>query len=614
MLSRFFMRALLPVVLMGLFLGLSPFIGCDEDGSSPTGPSGGGDASATIVGYHLNPDMSNVVMRISSAEYDSSVSVTLRSYYHHDKDPPHYEYQLTGIPQGTYTIAPDVSAWSEVFQDKYVVLPANRTVVIGSGINRVDPFFPFSREDSTRYTDEGLCCIGGLIYYETVFADTTGSREAAMLRFLSQDGTVMDSLTTYYGWFRTENDLPQGTYTIIPEHRDYTFDPPSRTVHAEDITAVANFNAVYSGDKPYTVSGRVELPHKRTSYQVRIYQYHEGIRGKRSITVMSIPNQATDGSFTSRPLLPGTYWLEIERYSATKWYTQPITITDHDIDLGDIMIEYDGPLYYQVTGSAVDVSGAGIQDVKVSMEGRPVDIPTVITWPMMTDADGTYRFGSGVYFYTREDMSLTITPEKAGWVFSPSSAVVTHAYVEYDEYVELVVPDFIGTPLEIASSFPLDNGASWTYTRSVDGVVYDPQTVDAGTSFDAGGQSYIPLTGSMFRDWKGFRIENAILYAWNGTDVVTYASFDETSWDMGKVDAYSTSGMRLSPEDVTVPAGTFTGCEVIEITVVYGETSSETTTLWLAEDVGPVKIEFTTISKGTMIGRITDELVSYSLP
>jgi hypothetical protein len=34
--------------------------------------------------------------------------------------------------------------------------------------------------------------------------------------------------------------------------------------------------------------------------------------------------------------------------------------------------------------------------------------------------------------------------------------------------------------------------------------------------------------------------------------------------------------------------------------VAYGETTSESTTLWLADGIGPVKIEFTTIAKGTM--------------
>jgi hypothetical protein len=617
------MRAILTVMLLGLFLGLLAVFGCDEDGTA-TGPGGGDigeDASATIEGYQLGHRSREALMRVSSAEYDTSVvfswnSTWIRGSYKHI-------YQLTGIAQGLYTITPDMSACSEEDQELYVFLPVSRTVSIGPGINRIDHFFVFSREDSIRYAEEGLCCIGGMIDYDSPIVGTSGIRIGTTLWIRTPEGTFVDSLTTsseLYStggpWNGIENDLPRGKYTVTPENQYFAFDPPSRTVHANESAAVANFNAVYSGEERYTFRVVLEFLADYDQYWLAVSEFQEGIVGSRvySCNIMDYNTNLIDGSVTSSRFLPGTYWLEINKIQRGTTHSQVITITDHDIDLGEIDFEYAGPLNYHISGRAVDDFGVGISGVKVSMEGRPVDAPNIITWPVTTDEEGSYQFGYTPGFKTEEDLSLTITPEKTGWTFSPQSAVVTYAFDESDEYINFSIPDIIGTPITIAPFFPLDTGASWTFTRAIDDIVSDPVTVTAGTSFSAGGQSYIPLDGSMFSVWKGFRSDGARMYAWNGTDAVTYATLEESQWDMGKVDRYPASGRRLNSEDVTVPAGTFADCEVIEIAVVYGETSSETTTVWLAEDVGPVKIEFVTVSRGKVIGRISDELTSYSIP
>ena len=43
-------------------------------------------------------------------------------------------------------------------------------------------------------------------------------------------------------------------------------------------------------------------------------------------------------------------------------------------------------------------------------------------------------------------------------------------------------------------------------------------------------------------------------------------------------------------------------------------TTTETTTFWLAEDVGPVLLEYRVVVNGDLRETITDELTSYSLP
>jgi hypothetical protein len=605
------MRGLSRVIIL-TGLACIMLLGCDEDGS-PTGSGGGGDASATIDGaFFISPyriHTREIRMQLSSAEYDTSVAVEYFSNLTHIAP---MGYLLTGVPPDTYTITPDMSECLEYLQNQYVVLPVSKTVSIGPGINKIDPYFVFSREDSTRCAEEGLCHIGGLIDYDSIYGDITGSPAGLMLRFISPDGSVMDSLTILDTWYRTKNDLSRGTYTIIPDHEYYTFDPPSKTIQADDIIAVANFKALYSGPERYTVSVSVPSGDEISYYDIvfsRLIDGHHtyGWYGKSS----SLPVVAY-GTITTPPVPPGEYELEIS-YLKHEFY-QTIEITDHDIDLGDIEFEYTGELYYHVDGSVVDASGTGIPGVTVSLEGRPAEGPNTITWPKTTDDSGAYRFGDTDGYETEESMSLTLAPEKSGWVFTPPYATVIHDFDRSEKYIEFSVPDFVGTALNIAPFFPLTSGASWTYARSIDGTLHDQVEVVAGTPFNVGDQSYIPLSGSMMSDWMGFRVDGSKVYAWNGTDEVTYATLDETSWGMGKVDVYPATGTRLDSEDVTVPAGTFTGCEVIEISVAHGETTTETTTLWFAEDVGPVKVAFTTISRGVMIDRITDELTAYSLP
>jgi hypothetical protein len=602
------MRGLLLTFVLVVMLGFLAFIGCDEDGSSLTGPGDTG-YTTSLTGAVLAGSRPYTPPQVRIVGDAVDTTLVMQS---NGMSPNTAEFRYDGIPPGSYTIIPVPR-----YQTKYV--PEQITVSVDEGHNTIDPFFSISTSVLSFMNVGRQSVIGGYID-----CDSAVSVTGIEVVIESEDGDTRLELLAMGGYYLTaarshgseaRNVVDRGankTYYVTPHHDSFVFEPPVLEIVADSLAVIGNFKATYVGGVANTVSGQFSGVDPSILSQEEYTKLVLSFNWKSSYSIV-IPIQ-DDGSFLTPPLFSGSYTLNLYIGSGSPVIQRNVEIIDDDIDLGEMTIEYNGPLNADISGRVVDASGVGIPDILVPIEILPSSSTRAHLYPVLSDETGTYSCDGLNGYNLREDVTLTIAPELDGWAFVPRSASLDITYIDGNVLQVIVIPDFIGTPVSMSRYFSLISGASWTYTHAIDGVLSDPVTVTAGDSFDAGGQTWIPLSGSMLRDWQGYRIDGADMYAWNGAGAVDYIALDETTWDMGKVGYYPAIGTRLDTEDVTVHAGTFTDCEVIEIAVVYGGTSSETTTLWLAENVGPVKIEFTTISRGNVIGWITDELVSYSIP
>jgi hypothetical protein len=601
------MRGIRSIIFIGATVMCMMLVGCDEDGSSPTGPGGDIGETATLAGSCLSDLGYRVIdgngVRITSASMDTVV------YFENDTDALNpTQFQLSGLVPGTYVVTPELGAQAQSYAR---MVPSSRTVTLNGGYEEIAPFILFNTVTAAIYEESDW----SLITARITFQDTV--IPMGLKVFLQRESEHEGIASNFVNGFATFQEVSRGTYTVTPTHDLFSFSPPFVVVSADSLAVNVAFSAIYTGDGAYTISGKiVESNGNDTKSSIEIIPYERYSMSNERFRL----NSDDSGAFRSPQFPRGVYTVAVHcspphgsgRYDVQEF---KVLLDDHDIDLGEISFTYDGALYYHVSGMTRDADGAGIDGVILTVDGVSGLLPHERHWLRTeSDSDGSFQLGRPNSFHTREDLTLTITPDKEGWLFTPTSTEIIYACEEHVAYENLIVPDFIGTPVTMIPYFPLTSGASWTYARAIDGVVSDPVTVNAGVPFDAGGQSYIPLSGSMMSDWMGFRVDSAKVYAWNGRDAVIYAALDETSWDMGKVGIYPATGTRLESEDVTVPAGTFTDCEVIEISIAYGETTSESTTIWFAEDVGPVKMAFTTISRGVQIGLITDELTAYVLP
>ncbi len=559
---------------------------CDEDHST-TGPDGGEQETTVLAGEFIRyPSMNGqipVQIHITGADVDTFMTTDRR-------------YELLVASGNTYTVSLTVE---EPYDSDYTITPSSRTVAAATDTVTVTPFLLLSQADFETYEENSL----GFVYGRVVWNDQIHADCSVALA--TPDGEIIRTVLCQDVFFFL--DIPQGTYRITPLLDLYEFDPPDRTITLDDIFVATCFSVTYAGPERHTISCRI----------LSDVQIDNGIMMARTADLSEtyVGMMDENGYATTRLLMPGTYIVSVScsttggRIIGSQQFT--VELTDHDIDLGELMFHYTGPMYFEVSGAVTDTAGNGIEGVTVRLDGFPGWLPPNVNFAT-TDGQGVYVIAHRD-FSTRQDIDYTVTASKPGWSFAPPSFNLVQEYVELLPFVSLFA-DFTGTPLTIGPYFPFAPGASWTYAHTADGVPSGTLTAEAGASFTAGGETWVPLSGYMFDSFAGYRVDNATLYAWTVQRSETWATLDESSWDMGSINGYSATGERLEPEDVTVPAGTFADCMVIRITIPPDSPSAEVTTYWLAEGVGPVKVEFTATSGGTVVQRITDELTAYQEP
>ncbi len=562
---------------------------CGED-KSPNGPGGGEQGTITLTGVIMQGGYlmsSAAYIRITSAAVDTVVRYA------------NMVYTLSDIPGGTYTVEP-----VELGNPTFVAVPASRTVTATSGLVEVEPFFCFTLDTKSSYEENELGVIGGRISCPDIL------RDKFRLTMTTTGGDTIETkqewMNGYYGFL----NIPHGTYRLTPTLDNFEFVPPYQTITVDGLCTFATFSAEYTGPALHTISCRIlsDVQGYTASMivtQGRLNSFSQSDEEGYAVTKLLPPGEYTVQISCS---VPGTIDNSFERVIMN------VTVADEDIDLGEFSIHYIGPMYYKVSGTVTDAAGNGIEGVTVTLQNypRPPDfIPDSNI--MTTNETGNYTTLYGARFYTREDIDMTVSATKPGWSIDPPSVALIH---EYDRTLTLVefTADFTAIPVVMGDFFPLAPGASWTYAHTADGVPSGTLTAEAGASFTAGGETWVPLSGYMFDSFAGYRVDGATMFAWTGQQAKTWATLDESSWDIGTIGGHSAHGERLESEVVTVPAGTFADCRVIRIAVPPDSPSAEVTTYWLAEGVGPVKVEFTATSGGMVVQRITDELVAYQAP
>jgi hypothetical protein len=183
--------------------------------------------------------------------------------------------------------------------------------------------------------------------------------------------------------------LSNGSYAVTPTLKGYTFAPASRgvTVAGTDVTVPA-FTATYVG---YSISGNT------------------GFSGA-TVTLSGVTNRtitsAADGSYSFTGLVNGSYTVTptFNGYTFTP-ISQRVTISGDNILLPVFTSAYVG----------LSISGnAGISGATVTLSGAAQRTIT-------TKSDGSYSFGG------LANGNYTVTPNRSGYMFTPSSRSVAVA-------------------------------------------------------------------------------------------------------------------------------------------------------------------------------------------
>ncbi len=579
------MRRLFPLTMV--LTALLVLAACDED-NSPTGTDGGDMGTATLMGVAMEV-YNGTISHAANRFHITGEGIDTTCVVQEDLD---YHYILSDIPPGIYTISPVQNENSSTS-----IHPENRTVTATSGTVYIDPFFRFTTSELTSYQELSLGLIAGRIECEkNIFPD-------AFTVYLmdSSANTVYDIRETTNGYY-CFTMVESRQYLIIPRADFYVFEPSTSTAWLiEDSPTIINYTAAYAGPEPHTITCRVTSDAQEFTPSVKVTLYTPDQQAEAA------PDE--NGRCITPPLIPDTYTLTVSCTGIGTFEHKTMTcdVMDSDVDLGEIMIRYTGQMYYRISGMIADTGGNALPGVSLTLAGYPEH--QYGQGNTVTDENGEFFFG-GPYFYANSNpLNMNLTAHKDGWIFSPPCVTLAHEYVPRRQLVDFTA-DFTAVQPLIAPYLPLASGTTWTYAHSVDGVDAGTITVETGTSFTAGGRTWIPLSGYMFAGYRGYLADGARVLAWTGAQAETWAALDTSSWDMGNINGVSSMGERLDPEDVTVPAGTFEACQGIRITVPPNSPSAEVTTYWLADGIGPVRVEFTAFSGGSVIQQVTDELMA----
>lgn len=190
--------------------------------------------------------------------------------------------------------------------------------------------------------------------------------------------------------------------------------------------------------------------------------------------------------------------------------------------------------------------------------------------------------------------------------------------------------------LSAETYLPLKIGATWTHVKigTEQGKAFTDtttETIARKTTISYNKKTYFVMVGSD-EDSTYLRIMNNIVYMFvpgEFQEVPIYnfnKEFGQT-WEIftekSSMGSMSGTGKFLGIDNITVPAGTFTGCAKFEITwnaIVYnnsGQVSRSiegTEVIWFAPNVGIAKSTEETKENNAVILNSTEELINYFIP
>jgi inhibitor of cysteine peptidase len=299
-----------------------------------------------------------------------------------------------------------------------------------------------------------------LSYSISGMVTTSGTGLKAVTLTLS--GAASGSTQTDLNGSYTIPSLPNGIYMVTPSKEGYTFSPTSYTVTVNnaDIT-VESFTAAVPAAPGFNISGNV------TSSGVALQGVLVALNGT------SAANTVTDasGNYTFTNLANGSYTVTPSKagytFSSLALHNPSSAVTLTGTNQAGISFIASTtsalPTVFTISGKITTESGATIPGVTITATGGTAA-------SAVTDASGLYTIAG------RSNGTYTLTPNLAGYTFSPASFAATV------NGADIVMQDFKGIP-----------------TYSISGKVTTPQgTGIAGLVVNAiGSRTYSAITDSL---------------------------------------------------------------------------------------------------------------------
>ena len=543
---------------------------CSND-SSPTKPAPPAAEPQDITGriYMDANSYDNIEITLQSNTQETSFT-TETDYYG--------EFKFIEIPPGEYTLSAG--------KDDYIFSPEEIPVTVAYIPIEITEWFGLELSQ----TDNDWCYI-----FVSVIPDKGPLKDFQLYDVYKTDQYGKQLILARIG----------ESIDITPHKTGYDYDytPKSASITADidNKLIVQSFTAHYTGSPLHSVTGRVLNSDGSpffSEWNVKLSNEH--------IKISEITDD--DGYYRFTGIAKGTY--TVTANVNNEWFFKPESI-EVTVDGEDVVIEesfvfekFTGPTDYNLYGMVLDREGNGIAGVHLS--GIPAK---------NTDESGEY---DAWVIANYQDREITITPEKDGCVFEPSSYTFTIIWIDGVYSVHMDIPDFLATDYTEYNAdefFPRDTGLSWTYDRSdAEGNTAEyTMTVDGKENAEDLMYSRFSPTGPGGMELLRTFEEN--VYAWDGDEAIVLIRFGVipgTEWESGndKV-GYARKGIFHGREDVNVPAGTFTDCLHIESKIILGSSTYDSYEMWFAENVGLVRQVRKLVNYGRLLESAEMELTAF---
>jgi len=545
-----------------------------SNNSSPTNPAPPAAESQDITGriYMKASSYANIVITLHSNTQETSFTAKT-DYYG--------VFVFIDIPPGEYTLSAG--------KDDYIFSPKEIPVTVAYIPIEITEWFGLELSQTRNNT----CYI-----FVSVIPDIGPLEEFQLFEVYTTD---------QYG----KQLIPAriGESIEITPHKpgyDYDYTPKSASITADNDNKfiVQSFTAHYTGSPLHSVTGRVLNSDGSpffSEWNVKLSNEH--------IKLYGITDD--DGYFRFSGIAKGTYIVTADRNSFNKKFFFKPESVEVTVDSEDVVIEgpfvfekYSGWTDYILQGKVLDREGNGVAGVHLS----GIHFAN-------TDESGEYHDWVNANYQDRE---FTITPEKDGCVFEPSSYTFTIYWIDGVYRVDMDIPDFIATDYTVYNAdvfFPRDTGLSWTYDRSdAEGNTAEyTMTVDGKENAEDLMYSRFSPTGPGGMELLRTFEEN--VYAWDGDEAIVLIRFGVvpgTEWESGNDHVgYSRNGIFHGREDVYVPAGTFTDCLHFESRLILGSSTYDSYEMWFAENVGLVRQVRTLVNYGRVLEWTELELTAF---
>jgi hypothetical protein len=282
-------------------------------------------------------------------------------------------YTIQGIPNGSYTLTPALAG--------YVITPA--TVAVSGGSATKD------------FTADGAYTISGTI--TKAWGGALQGVSVALTGGDTRPATTTDANGQYF--FR----VPNGSFTVTPTLASWALTPAAPTVVVSGADKTRDFTA----DGAYTISGNISKSWSGALQGVSVSLTGTGGAGAGIVKAAVLTNSS--GNYTISGVPSGTYTVTP---TLASW---AIAAGSVNVTTANATKDFTADGAYQIGGN---ISGLQLSGVSVSLVGTAGAGLGIVKPASVTASVGGYSF-TGI-----PNGTYTVTPSKAGWTFTPSSASV----------------------------------------------------------------------------------------------------------------------------------------------------------------------------------------------